>query len=140
MTYEEMTTQHDRNTAALEGDTNAEYNLEELVAELAAVREENRKLQDQLKKTVKAASNAERASAEALRAHTKMVETLTETMRENTALTIERDMWQGPPNRCRSMIYVLHWRWRILPSPRFALSAKRLRACTTPTPVAMPNA
>jgi regulator of replication initiation timing len=99
MTYEEMTTQHGKNTAALEGDTNAEYNLEELVTELAAAREENRKLQDQLKKTVKAASNAERASAEALRAHTKMVETLTETMRENTALTIERDMWQARARR-----------------------------------------
>jgi chromosome segregation ATPase len=77
----------------------AEYDTDELLEELESARETNRKLQDQLKKAVKAAANAERASAEALRAHTRMVETLTETMRENTALSIERDMWENRARR-----------------------------------------
>lgn len=70
-----------------------------LLKDLEEVRAENQRLQDQLKKTVKAASNAERMAAEATRAHAKMVETLTETMRENNALTIDRDMWKARAQR-----------------------------------------
>lgn len=76
----------------------------ELIDSLEAERVQTRKLQDELKKAVKAASNAERASAEALRAHTKMVETLTETMRENTALSIERDMWKARAHRAMAQL------------------------------------
>ncbi len=64
----------------------------ELLAELELVNATNRKLRRQLQK-------AEQAAAEAVRAHAKMVDTLTETMRENTALTIERDMWKGRAQR-----------------------------------------
>lgn len=67
-------------------------NYLELLAELEALNAENRKLRRQLHK-------AEQAVAEARRAHAKMVETLTETMRENTALSIERDMWKGRVQR-----------------------------------------
>lgn len=74
-----------------------EYRL--LVAELEAAQMENRRLREQLKKMAKAAEHAERAAAEATRAHAKMVETLTETMRENTALSIERDMWRARAQR-----------------------------------------
>jgi regulator of replication initiation timing len=80
-------------------DVTEEPDPQALLAELETAREMNRKLQDQLKKTVKAVENAERASNEALRAHTKMVETLTETMRENTALALERDMWKTRAKR-----------------------------------------
>ncbi|MCU0491105.1 MAG: hypothetical protein MUD01_05940 [Chloroflexaceae bacterium] len=52
----------------------------------------NRNLLRQLKK-------AQEAATEAQRAHTKMVGTLTETMRENTALTIERDLWKNRAER-----------------------------------------
>jgi multidrug resistance efflux pump len=91
-------TQHAASNGTL---TSREYQarIAELEAELAAAYATNRQLQDQIKKTTKAASNAERASSEALRAHSKMVETLTETMRENTALTIERDMWRSRAQR-----------------------------------------
>lgn len=77
-----------------------------LQEELEAAQEINRRLQDQLKKAVKAAANAEQASAEALRAHTKMVETLTETMRENSALSIERDMWMARAKRINPQVEV----------------------------------
>lgn len=56
--------------------------------ELAEAHAMNRGLLRQLKK-------AQEAAAEAQRAHAKMVVTLTETMRENTALTTERDMWKA---------------------------------------------
>lgn len=56
--------------------------------ELAEAHAMNRGLLRQLKK-------AQEAAGEASRAHAKMVATLTETMRENTALTIERDMWKA---------------------------------------------
>ncbi|NJK81413.1 MAG: hypothetical protein HC876_01240 [Chloroflexaceae bacterium] len=65
--------------------TEHEYTI--LLAELDEANATNRRLRRQLKK-------AEDAAAEAARAHAKMVETLTETMRENTALMIERDMWK----------------------------------------------
>ncbi len=85
-------------------ETPEDHDITSLREELEATRETNRKLQDQLKKAVKAASNAERASAEAMRAHTMMVETLTETMRENTALAIERDMWQSRARRAMALL------------------------------------
>ncbi len=58
-----------------------------LQQEVHDVQAQNRVLQRRLKK-------AEESAAEALRAHAKMVSTLTETMRENSALVIERDMWK----------------------------------------------
>lgn len=74
----------------------------ELAEALAMERARCQQLEQELKKAVRAAANAERASAEALRAHTKMVETLTETMRENTALSLERDMWKARARRIAS--------------------------------------
>jgi len=65
----------------------AERERELLVHELEEAHTMNRGLLRQLKK-------AQIAAEEAARAHAKMVVTLTETMRENTALTIERDMWR----------------------------------------------
>jgi cell division septum initiation protein DivIVA len=56
--------------------------------ELAEAHTMNRGLLRQLKK-------AQESAAEASRAHAKMVATLTETMRENTALSIECDMWKA---------------------------------------------
>lgn len=68
--------------------------IESYMRELNMLRKEleeahalNRSLSRELKK-------AKEAFAEATRAHAKMVTTLTETMRENTALTIERDAWK----------------------------------------------
>ncbi len=58
-----------------------------LAAELHEAHRMNRDLMRQLKK-------AQDAAKEAVRAHAKMVDTLTETMRENTILNLERDMWQ----------------------------------------------
>ncbi|NJN65650.1 MAG: hypothetical protein HC884_02500 [Chloroflexaceae bacterium] len=58
-----------------------------LMHELQEAHALNRALLRQLKK-------AQEAAAEASRAHAKMVATLTETMRQNTALTIERDIWK----------------------------------------------
>jgi predicted phage gp36 major capsid-like protein len=71
----------------------------QLLAELETARAAQRKLQDQLRKTERSLAQSERASQEARRAHQKMVETLTETMRENTALEIERDMWKARAQR-----------------------------------------
>lgn len=68
-------------------DSRSERERELLVRELEEAHAMNRALLRQLKK-------AQSAAEEATRAHTKMVATLTETMRENTALTIERDMWR----------------------------------------------
>ncbi len=69
-------------------DDHAARERELLCNELAEAHAMNRGLLRQLKK-------AQEAAAEASRAHAKMVATLTETMRENTALTIERDMWKA---------------------------------------------
>ncbi len=77
----------------------SEASYDELADALALERARCHQLEQELKKAVRAAANAERASAEALRAHTKMVETLTETMRENTALSLERDMWKARARR-----------------------------------------
>lgn len=65
----------------------AERERELLIRELEEAHAMNRGLLRQLKK-------AQSAAEEAARAHAKMVATLTETMRENTALTIERDTWR----------------------------------------------
>lgn len=56
--------------------------------ELREAHKMNRNLFRQLKK-------AQQATEEALRAHAKMVETLTETMRENAILMFERDRWKN---------------------------------------------
>ncbi len=74
------------NNAAQNSHTDAE--LELLQRELSEVHALNRGLLRQLKK-------AQESAAEAVRAHAKMVNTLTETMRENTSLSIERDMWKA---------------------------------------------
>jgi hypothetical protein len=60
---------------------------EMLKRELAVAQASNLALKRELKKV-------QTAAAEASRAHAKMVTTLIETMRENTALTIERDAWK----------------------------------------------
>lgn len=67
--------------------TAVEREREILLRELQEAHAMNRGLLRQLKK-------AQAAAEEASRAHAKMVATLTETMRENTALTFERDMWK----------------------------------------------
>lgn len=58
-----------------------------IVQELKEAHRQNRQLMRQLKK-------AQEATNEALRAHAKMVRTLTETMRQNTVLATECDMWR----------------------------------------------
>jgi hypothetical protein len=63
-----------------------------LQRELEAAQSMNRKILRQLKQ-------AQESAAEALRAHAKMVSTLTETMRENIALTNERDIWKARAQR-----------------------------------------
>lgn len=65
----------------------SEHDSLALQQEVHDIRAKNRVLQRRLKK-------AEESAAEAIRAHAKMVATLTETMRENSALLIERDMWK----------------------------------------------
>lgn len=66
--------------------------FEALQRELSEAHAMNRGLLRQLKK-------AQEAAAEAQRAHAKMVTTLTETMRENTTLSIERDTWKARAQR-----------------------------------------
>ncbi len=66
--------------------------FEALQRELFEAHAMNRGLLRQLKK-------AQEAAAEAQRAHAKMVTTLTETMRENTTLIIERDTWKARAQR-----------------------------------------
>jgi hypothetical protein len=73
-----------------EGMTQREYEL--LRRELAEAHVENRSLRRQLEKTLTAVTEAQRA-------HAKMVATLTETMRENTLLTNDRDMWRHRATR-----------------------------------------
>ncbi|NTV64647.1 MAG: hypothetical protein HGA65_14100 [Oscillochloris sp.] len=63
-----------------------EYEL--LRSELTEAHTQNRSLRRQLEKALAAVSEAQRA-------HAKMVATLSETMRENTALTNDRDMWRN---------------------------------------------
>jgi hypothetical protein len=65
---------------------------EQLRRELIEAQALNRGLRRQLDKSLAAALEAQRA-------HTKMVSTLTETMRENTILTNDRDMWRTRAQR-----------------------------------------
>ena len=67
-----------------------EYEL--LCRELAEVQAITRGLRRQLEKALSAANEAQRA-------HAKMVATLTETMRENTTLAHERDLWRTRAQR-----------------------------------------
>ncbi len=60
--------------------------------ELHEAHVQNRSLRRQLDKALAAV-------AEAQRAHAKMVQTLSETMRENMALTNDRDMWRHRAQR-----------------------------------------
>jgi cell division septum initiation protein DivIVA len=73
-----------------------------LLEELEELREENRKLRQELKQAQRTVSKAEQSSAEAQRAHQKMVQTLTETMRENTELVMERDLWRARARRANA--------------------------------------
>ncbi|MBP1465408.1 hypothetical protein EYB53_006790 [Candidatus Chloroploca sp. M-50] len=77
----------------LEGFTQREYDL--LRRELAEAQQAVRGLRRQLDKAIA-------AFGEAQRAHAKMVATLTETMRENTTLTNERDLWRARAQRLAS--------------------------------------
>jgi hypothetical protein len=73
-----------------EGISEREYEL--LRRELIEAHAQNRSLRRQLEKSLAAV-------AEAQRAHAKMVSTLSETMRENTVLTNDRDMWRHRAQR-----------------------------------------
>jgi hypothetical protein len=66
--------------------------FEALQRQLSEAHAMNRGLLRQLKK-------AQESATEAQRAHAKMVATLTETMRENTSLAIDRDMWKARAQR-----------------------------------------
>ncbi len=72
--------------------------LELLRRELAEAQALIRSLRRQLEKTMAAAQEAQRA-------HAKMVETLTETMRENTLLCHERDMWRARAQRLEASLH-----------------------------------
>jgi chromosome segregation ATPase len=74
----------------IEGFTQREYDL--LRRELAEAQALNRGLRRQLEKALQSANEAQRA-------HAKMVATLTETMRENTSLANERDVWRARAQR-----------------------------------------
>lgn len=73
-----------------EGFTQREYDL--IRRELAEAQALSRGLRRQLEKALTAANEAQRA-------HAKMVATLTETMRENTSLAHERDLWRARAQR-----------------------------------------
>lgn len=73
-----------------EGFTQHEYDL--IRRELAEAQALGRGLRRQLEKALTAANEAQRA-------HAKMVATLTETMRENTSLAHERDLWRARAQR-----------------------------------------
>jgi uncharacterized protein YecT (DUF1311 family) len=76
--------------------TCAQRELELLRRELNDAHALIRSLRRQLEKALAAAQEAQRA-------HAKMVETLTETMRENTILCHERDMWRARRPTPRSL-------------------------------------
>lgn len=65
---------------------------EQLGRELSELTTLNKGLRRQLEKALQTVSETQRA-------HAKMVATLTETMRENTSLTIERDLWRARAQR-----------------------------------------
>lgn len=72
--------------------SSTEHETELLRRELAETQQLVRGLRRQLEK-------AHDAASEAKRAHAKMVNTLTETMRENTTLSHERDFWRTRAQR-----------------------------------------
>lgn len=74
----------------IEGFTQRDYEL--LRRELAEAQALSRGLRRQLEKALQTANEAQRA-------HAKMVATLTETMRENTSLANERDVWRAKAQR-----------------------------------------
>lgn len=74
----------------IEGFTQRDYDL--LRRELAEAQTLNRGLRRQLDKALQSVTEAQRA-------HAKMVATLTETMRENTTLANERDVWRAKAQR-----------------------------------------
>jgi hypothetical protein len=74
----------------IEGFTQQDYDL--LRRELAEAQALSRGLRRQLEKALQSANEAQRA-------HAKMVATLTETMRENTSLANERDVWRAKAQR-----------------------------------------
>lgn len=74
----------------IDGFTQRDYDL--LRRELAEAQALNRGLRRQLEKALQSANEAQRA-------HAKMVATLTETMRENTSLANERDVWRTKAQR-----------------------------------------
>lgn len=76
----------------LNGESLSPCDYELLQRELSEVHAQNRTLRRQLEKAIAAV-------AEAQRAHTKMVATLSETMRENMILTNDRDMWRNRAQR-----------------------------------------
>ncbi len=78
------------------GHTQCELDL--LRKELLEAQAMIRSLRRQLEKAIAAASEAQRA-------HAKMVETLTETMRENTILCHERDMWRARAQRLEASLH-----------------------------------
>jgi chromosome segregation ATPase len=82
--------QPDELPPTIEGFTQREYDL--LRRELTEAQALNRGLRRQLEKALQAANEAQRA-------HAKMVSTLTETMRENTSLANERDVWRARAQR-----------------------------------------
>ncbi|WP_129626498.1 hypothetical protein [Candidatus Oscillochloris fontis] len=73
-----------------EGVSQREYTL--LRNELNEAHVQNRSLRRQLEKALAAVTEAQRA-------HAKMVNTLSETMRENMVLTNDRDMWRHRAQR-----------------------------------------
>jgi septal ring factor EnvC (AmiA/AmiB activator) len=75
-----------------QSDNPAQPEVELLRHELAQLQANSRNLHRQLEK-------ARLAAEEARRAHAKMVATLTETMRENTWLEHDRDMWRARAQR-----------------------------------------
>jgi len=77
----------------LDGFTQREYDL--LRRELAETQVLSRDLRRQLAKALQSANEAQRA-------HAKMVATLTETMRENTILVNDRDVWRAKAQRLES--------------------------------------
>lgn len=77
----------------LDSFTQREYDL--LRRELAELQVLSRDLRRQLAKALQSANEAQRA-------HAKMVATLTETMRENTILVNDRDVWRAKAQRLES--------------------------------------
>ena len=86
-------TQPEDLSPTLQGFTQREGEL--LRRELAEIQALSRGLRRELEKALQSANEAQRA-------HAKMVSTLTETMRENTILANERDLWRAKAQRLES--------------------------------------